>query len=112
MGHGLGGFVAANSAQTTNDSIVQLLNESFAYGRGYHDPRNTCLTQNNQNICVSWASYEGGTISGDEQVDVANFAVGCAQGGGSSEFKATMSDGGTLYVCVSNRATGCGSSVC
>ncbi|QIW99380.1 hypothetical protein AMS68_004898 [Peltaster fructicola] len=110
--HGIGSFVSATGASAAGSYIAVLLGEAFNGIRDNKKPRSVCISRDGANLCVSWATYDTASLKSGEPSDIANFAVSCGKSGGSSEFKTVMSDGGILFICVSNRATGCGQGVC
>ena len=110
--HNLGYFIGYVGPAPTLDFIKGLLTEAFQNGRGKDTPRSVCLTRDGKNLCVSWASYDDADLQPGENLDIATRAVGCAGMSGSSEFESQTTDGKIVYICVSNRATGCKSSVC
>lgn len=87
------------------------VNEATTGGRDNQKPRSICHTLDRQNVCISWANYIGSTLRNGESGDIGNFAAKCAAAGMSSEFKATTSDGGIIFICVSNRASGCDNTI-
>ncbi|THY68126.1 hypothetical protein D6C87_07729 [Aureobasidium pullulans] len=111
-GHALGGFVSATGSAAMGSYVGTLLSEAFSGGRDNKNPRSVCLTRDGKNLCVSWATYTGSGLKGGESGDITYYSTQCALQGGSSEFKTSMADGGILYICVSDRADGCGKGVC
>ena len=111
-GHALGSFVSATGSAAFGGYLSGLLKEAFSGGRDNSRPRSVCLSRDKNNLCVSWASYTGSGLRSGEANSITQFSTECAQSDGSAEFKTTMSDGGILFICVSNRADGCGKSVC
>lgn len=90
-----------------SDGIVA----AFSNGRGNQKPRSICHTYDSNNLCTSWATYDAQNIPSGEKGDLAGFAASCAKEGYSSEFKATNANGGMIFVCISNRAKGCGTHI-
>jgi hypothetical protein len=111
-GHAIGAFVSATGAAAAGGYIATELQEAFNGKRDNQSPRSICITKDGDTLCTSWANYNTGKLANGESGDIANFALKCGQSGGSAEFKATTTDGGIIYVCVSDRAKGCGSNVC
>ncbi|KAK6008126.1 hypothetical protein QM012_000029 [Aureobasidium pullulans] len=111
-GHALGGFVSATGSAAFGGYLGTLLGEAFSNGRDDDKPRSVCLSRDKHNLCVSWASYTGSGLKSGESNDITYYSTQCANSGGSAEFKTSMADGGILFICVSDRADGCGKSVC
>lgn len=110
--HGIGGFVSATGSAAAGGYISGLLKEAFNGKRDHQKPRSVCLARDGKNLCVSWATYDTDKATSGEESDIVRYSIECANSKGSAEFKTQTSDGGTLFICVSNRATGCGESVC
>jgi hypothetical protein len=111
-GHGLGAFLSNTGAAATGGYISSLLQEAFNGSRDNKKPRSVCLSRDGKNLCISWASYDTDHTTAAENTDITNFSVECAKSGGSAEFKTTTGGNGVLFICVSNRADGCGKNVC
>lgn len=111
-GHALGSFVSGVGQAAMGGYVTTLLGEAFSSGRDNDSPRSVCLTRDGNNLCVAWATYTSAGLKSGEQAQISSYSVECAASGGSSEFKAEMSNNGVEYICVSNRGTGCSSSVC
>jgi hypothetical protein len=86
--------------------ITTELGEAFNGKRDNQTPRFICITKDGDTLCTSWANYSTGKLPSGESGDIEGFAVKCGQSGGSA------TDGGIVYICVSNRAKGCGAAVC
>jgi len=110
--HGFAGGFKTLSASTLGAYINDEINSAFTGGRDNQNPRSICHVYDNQNLCVSWANYDTHTLKNGESGDIGGFAAKCVKQGWSSEFKATDSNNGVIYICVSDRASGCGSGVC
>lgn len=110
--HGLGKVITLTGTSAFGGYLSGLLKEAFSNGRDNDRPRSICLTRDKNNLCVSWASYTGSGLPGKDADTITRFSTECAQSDGSAEFKTVMDNGSILYICVSNRADGCGKSVC
>lgn len=53
-----------------------------------------------------------GSTQARGEIDHHGLLGGMREKGGSSEYKTVMNDGGILFICVSNRADGCGNNAC
>ncbi|KAJ5921376.1 hypothetical protein N7466_009702 [Penicillium verhagenii] len=109
--HGIGGFVSAVTSSSAAGYIVALLKEVDTSKRLDQKPRSACITRDGDNLCVSWATYATSTMTSAEETTISVFARECGVKGYSSEFKAVLANGDLLYVCVSNRAKGCSTSL-
>ncbi|KAH0336027.1 hypothetical protein KCU81_g8759, partial [Aureobasidium melanogenum] len=63
------------------------------------NPRSICLSRNTGNLCMSWASYPGNGLPDEAYDTITRFSTDCVHNGGRTEFKATMADGGVLFIC-------------
>ncbi|CAG8021100.1 unnamed protein product [Penicillium salamii] len=109
--HGIGNFVSAVGSSSAAGYIVALLKEINTSKRLDKKPRSACITRDGDNLCVSWATYATSTMTSAEQTEISTFSRECGLKGYSSEFKAVLTNGDLLYVCVSNRAKGCSTSL-
>ncbi|KAI6814565.1 hypothetical protein KC340_g16034 [Hortaea werneckii] len=106
-GHSLGGFVSSIGSSTFGIQLSQQLDKAFDGKRDGKSPRSICYTENKKRLCTSWATYSGDVATTGEKNDITRYSRECAESGGSTEFKTTTTDGGVLFICVSNRPDGC-----
>lgn len=111
-GHAIGSFVSATGSAAAGSYLGTLLGEAFNGSRDNQKPRSICLSRDGHNLCVSWATYDTAKLRAGEASNIQQYSIDCGVTGGSAEFKNVMSDGGILFICVSNRADGCGQNVC
>jgi hypothetical protein len=109
--HGIGNFVSAVGSGSASGYIVALLKEISSGRRLDKKPRSACITRNSSNLWVSWATYATSKMTSAEETEISTFSKECGFKGYSSEFKAVLTTGDLLYVCVSNRAKGCSNSL-
>ncbi|GAC96553.1 sequence orphan [Pseudozyma hubeiensis SY62] len=110
--HGISGAVQSIGTATLGAFINDEVNNAFTDGRDNWKLRSICHVYDGDNICLSWANYDTNTLKNGESGDIGGFAAARIKKGWSSELKATDCNNGVIYICVSNRATGCGSGVC
>ena len=109
--HGIGNFVSAVGSGSASGYIVALLKEIDYGSRLDKKPRSACITRDSSNLCVSWATYATSKMTSAEETETSTFSKACELKGYSSEFKAVLTNGDLLYVCVSDRAKGCSDSL-
>ncbi|KAJ5194169.1 hypothetical protein N7491_001504 [Penicillium cf. griseofulvum] len=63
-------------------------------------PRSACLTRDSSNLCMSWATYATSKMTSAEEAEITRFSKECGLKGYSAEFKAALTNGDLLYVCV------------
>lgn len=105
--HGIGTFVSNTGAAFAAGYINNVIEDAFNGKRDGDNPRSICLVNDNSKMCVSWAQYTYTVTTSGENKDISNLATNCGKDGGSAEFK-TDGKERDLYICVSNRADGCG----
>lgn len=106
------GSSALQIGQAALGSFIQSeVSNAFNGSRDYQNPRSICHTVDGANVCTSWATYSTSTLPNGASGDIGNFAAQCTEYGYSAEFKATLNDGGVMFICVSNRGTGCSTSI-
>lgn len=106
-GHAFKDFLSGSGQTVTGIYLEKLLEAALNGVRDNKSPRSICLSRNGSNLCLSWATYDTDKATAAEADDIVRHSLGCAQSGGSAEFKTETRDGGLLFVCVSNRADGC-----
>jgi hypothetical protein len=109
--HGLGRGAVSIGQAALGNFIASEISEATSGGRDNQSPRSVCHTIDGDNVCTTWANYNSNNLPSGASADMGDYSAKCAKEGGSSEFKATDSSGGVIFVCVSNRATGCSSSI-
>ncbi|KAJ5452844.1 hypothetical protein N7445_001027 [Penicillium cf. griseofulvum] len=106
--HGIGNFVSSVGSGTASGYIIALLKEINDGRRLDQKPRSVCITRDSSNLCVSWATYATSKMTSAEETEISRFSKECGLKGYGAEFKTALTNGNILYVCVSNRAKGCG----
>lgn len=109
--HGLKRLVTDVGTTSLGTFVTLKIDEAFSGGRGGESPRSICTVYNTESgenrLCCSWSNYYMKNLPNGASGDVGNFAAHCAEKGGSAQYKDKDGDGGTVYVCISDRATGC-----
>ncbi|KAK9244142.1 hypothetical protein V1506DRAFT_542351 [Lipomyces tetrasporus] len=105
--HAVGVAAVKLGATIIADLAIKYLQDSLEDPRIHESPTSICHYYDTATMCVSWAEYDESYARYATITKMASKIANCVVNGYSFEAKVKLHNGDIIYVCFSDRSSGC-----